>query len=128
MHFSRFKTQENGSSQEPPKKRNLNLKARRARRTPALKMLSRSARSLRKHLTGVRAFASGSVPDVMVRDPPRTTRDRAAADRDFFSSLSNHARIDFVTRTGRWGDGVRPARGENECTWMTSRVRRRRDD
>jgi len=35
-------------------------------------MLSRSARSLRKHLTGVRAFASGGVPDVMVRASSRS--------------------------------------------------------
>ena len=40
-------------------------------------MLARSARSLRKTLTGVRAFASG-VPDVMVRARARNDRIRDA--------------------------------------------------
>ena len=102
--FHDLQTKKTTLGKKNPQKAKPDLKARRARRPPALRMLSRSARSLRKHLTGVRAFASGSVPDVMVRNPSRTTRERAAADRDFFFFIHPCVRRfrDSYRSMGRW--------------------------
>ena len=71
-------------------------------------MLARSARSLRKTLTGVRAFASG-VPDVMVRararnDPRERERDDDA--RGILRAVSRRRESDDDARDARRGRGV----------------------